>query len=308
MKNFNGLLKDWEIEEILESFEIKSGVYKLVTERSSYILKKKKNKEIIVLEHRMLSYLKTKDIPASAPLKSINGVLWLEIHDELYAVYKFVEGESILYSYDKDNSDIIYEYGKVLGGLHKALKGYTPLDKVHEMDILKELFTSTIPAIEKNISIDRVEKFKSTINSIKDNMVSIIQKLDKQTIHRDAHPENMIFKDGEWKGFIDFDLCRKAPKVFDLSYILTGLLIGDFERESSRKQWLNLIPIMISGYEEYNGLSQNEKNSMWYIFLSIQLICIAYFFDINNNDLADQNLDAFYWIYNSKSMIQEKIE
>lgn len=308
MHNFNKLLKNWSIAEILKNVKIQPGVYKIVTKNGSYILKRKKNKEIILLEYEMLNHLKTKDIPTSAPLKNINGMLWLEVDDKLYAVYPFIEGESLLYDYNKNNIEIIYKYGRNLGRLHIGLEDFTPSNQICHMDILKELFDWAIPTIEKNIDIDMLDKFKATIDIIKNDMVFTVNSLAKQPIHRDPHPQNMIFENGEWRGYIDFDLCRMGHKVFDLSYILTGLLIRDFEIKSTRDKWLNLIHPIISGYEETNSLSKEEKDSMWYIFLSIQLICIAYFFDINDINLAYKNLDSFYWIYNSNSIIQRKIK
>lgn len=307
MKNMDKLIENWNIGDIEEKFEIKPGVFKLVTQKGSYILKRKKSEKAILFEYEMLSHLKSKEIPVSVPLRNLSEQPWIKIDNELYSIYPFIEGQALLYDYKKNNTQVITEYGRVLAQLHNALKDYKPSIEIYEMDIIHELFDWAIPTIERNLNKDKLDNFKSTIQGIKTKITSIIGKLPIQLIHRDPHPQNMIFQAGKWKGFIDFDLCCKGHRTFDSSYILTGLLLEGFQSASNRKKWLDLVNPIISGYEEVNKLTIEEKDSIWYIFLSIQLISSAYFFDVNNENLAHQNLDAFYWIYNSFGEIAEMI-
>lgn len=62
------------------------------------------------------------------------------------------------------------------------------------------------------------------------------------------------------------------------------------------------------GYESENKIEEIEKESFWFMFISIQLTFAAYFYSISNKEIAEINLNGLYWIFNSKKQILEKIK
>lgn len=80
----------------------------------------------------------------------------------------------------------------------------------------------------------------------------------------------MIFENGKFKGFIDFDLTQVNIRIFD-----------------------NLV----KGYESITPLSAYEKQALPYVIYSIQIICIAYFSKFYKfENLTKINIDMLKWL------------
>ena len=100
----------------------------------------------------------------------------------------------------------------------------------------------------------------------------------------------------------------KGFKAFDICYMMTGILMEGFSDEKNRIKWLDLICEITEGYEAENKIEEIEKESFWFMFISIQLTFAAYFYSIFNKEIAEINLNGLYWIFNNKKQILEKIK
>lgn len=119
-----------------------------------------------------------------------------------------------------------------------------------------------------------------------------------QIIHRDINPSNMIFDEGEFKGFIDFDLTEVNIRIFDLCYCATAILSECFNNSDiDKSKWLEILDNLVKGYESITPLSEYEKQALPYVIYSIQIICIAYFSQFDKFDnLTKINMDMTKWI------------
>ena len=294
------LLKKWGITDVVECKEYSNYTAIAVTTagKEKYILKPKGTVDKIQSEYELLKHIDKNGIAAPVPLKTLEGKLYVEDGGKNYALYKYIEGETIHYDFNVNNKEVLFKHGEALGKLHKVMNTYDgSTEHIKTMNLEEDIFSWAMPSILKNAPHNRI---KEIIEDITPKMKDLFSRLPKQYIHRDPHGGNLLFREGNFIGFIDFDLCMIGYKAFDLCYVMTGILSEGFKEEKNREKWLELIVEIQRGYETENLLLPVEKESFWYIFLSTQLIFTAYYYGANNEDMAKNNLEMLYWIYDNK--------
>lgn len=117
-------------------------------------------------------------------------------------------------------------------------------------------------------------------------------------IHRDINPSNMLFDNGEFKGFIDFDLTEVNIRIFDICYCATAILSECFTNSNINKNnWIDILNNLIEGYNSINELNEAERRSVQYVIYSIQIICISYFSQYDKyNELTKTNIKILDWL------------
>lgn len=301
------VIEKWNIPEVIDQIKLKDKEFKLrCVDETEYFLKARENVDKIYAEEQLLIFLKNNDIPVSVPLRTKDNTLYVSSDGENYCMYKFIKGEHLKYELFQDTKKAVKLYGYVLGKLHKALGKYKgKTDGIKDMDLYNDVFNWAIPTIIEQLKDSKVNNI---LQDLSNEMKNIFNALPKQYIHRDFHGQNVLFEGDKWVGLIDFDLCVRGYKVFDIGYILTSILVTDFSNEEYRNNWLTLIPILIDSYTKENDLTNAEKRGIWYIFMSIQLIFTAYYLGVKNEKLAKQNLEVFYWLYDNRNTINRFIE
>jgi Ser/Thr protein kinase RdoA (MazF antagonist) len=173
------------------------------------------------------------------------------------------------------------------------------------MKLQEQLQDWAIPTILKN-NFNNSE-FLSIVSELTIEFFPSVNNLPTQIIHRDAHPGNILLKDSQLIGFIDFDIARIGIRLFDLCYCSTSILMSGFSESNNRELWPSLLGELVRGYNFKNRLSSLELRSIIYVIFSIQVVFAAYFYDMDNNDVAQYNLQSLYWLYNNKLLIEAEI-
>ncbi len=125
-------------------------------------------------------------------------------------------------------------------------------------------------------------------------------------IHRDSNPSNILFDGGEVTGFVDFDLSERNVRLWDPCYCATGILsewrgVGDIY-----EKWLDVLEGIISGYDNVNPLTFEEKQAIFYVICSIQMICIAYFESVTEDkELAETSREMLRFICENEMNIRK---
>lgn len=89
---------------------------------------------------------------------------------------------------------------------------------------------------------------------------------------------DIILFQNQW-GFIDFELSEKNVRIYDPCYASTALLTESFdEKDESRfKAWISIYRHLFRGYDETAHLIDAEKETVPYVILANQLVCVAWF-------------------------------
>ncbi len=103
--------------------------------------------------------------------------------------------------------------------------------------------------------------------------------LPEQIVHRDPNPDNLLMENGQVVGFLDFDLTRILPRIFDLCYAATGILSVTYPdaSEEQRLRFFDVLHAICQGYSAVSPLTPAELAAIPCMVLGIQLTCVAAF-------------------------------
>ena len=166
-------------------------------------------------------------------------------------------------------------YGKSLAGLHKALANIQPDIPADDANLWQTVSTWAMPEVFKqNVQWD-MQLPASFFEDYAETFAGLYPQLPRQLIHRDPHPGNILFDAGTVSGFGEFDLGEINIRLWDVCYCATGIL-SEMEEEAY-SCWLDILAGIVSGYDSENPLTAEEKQAIYYVICSIEMICIAFF-------------------------------
>lgn len=163
--------------------------------------------------------------------------------------------------------------GEGLARLHAALRECDPL-LCSEEKMMDTLHGWAAPLLRQNGGVDQrwLENWLAQAQEVFAN-------LPVQIIHRDPNPDNILMTQGRVTGFLDFELSRIAPRIFDLAYAATGILSVAFAQagQDAGSRFAALAKAVWQGYHAQSPLSEKERRALPDMVIAIQLICIAAF-------------------------------
>lgn len=284
------LLKHWNLQD-----ENISNIYNENTGRQSentyyigeeYVIKFSANYGSIKNSIYIANSLKESGLPVAEIIKTVDGSDYLQNGELYFIVTKRIKGSQLKCEDIFKNTNIAYKIGENIAKLHNTLKTFDE-SNYKKADILNDI-QSNLLKVKELIDID----------DFTNDFAGLYNKLPKQLIHRDINPSNMIFDNGEFKGFIDFDLTEVNIRIFDICYCATAILSECFNNSDiDKSKWLEILNKLIKGYENITPLSEHEKQALPYVIYAIQIICIAYFSQYDKFDsLTKINIDMLKWI------------
>lgn len=128
-----------------------------------------------------------------------------------------------------------------------------------------------------------------------------------QLIHRDVHFGNFLFLDGNFSGYIDFDLSQRNIRIFALCYFLLSLLSEEEKFGLTDELWLTFVKELFAGYEQKLQLTELEKKAVPYVMECIELLFISYFQSVNDTRCAEDAYKIFQFITKQKNKIWRNI-
>ncbi len=107
---------------------------------------------------------------------------------------------------------------------------------------------------------------------------------------------NVLFENGQVSGWRDFELTTKGPRIFDLCYYSTSLLMDSLSDSQKQVAWLRVLGNLVKGYHSTEPPTESERRTLPYVLLSIEAIFTSYYRSINDEANANKNVDALLWI------------
>jgi len=197
------------------------------------------------------------------------------------------------------------KYGQSIAKLHSALKEVEAHIMPDEVDLYKQVIDWALPNVQKQNqqwSMGLPEEF---FEDYIHNFGKLFDKLPKQLIHRDPNPSNILFHNNDVSGFIDFDISEKNIRLWDPCYCSTGILCEWRGVKDIQQKWPLVLEGILQGYNSVNPLTSEEKKSVYYTVCSIQMICVAYFADIEEfQELAKTNREMLQFIVKVRPQIE----
>ncbi len=245
-------------------------------------------------EMEWLHYLAKNNINVSLPLRTDDGELVLSTEDngKNFIISSFEKADGTFWDKNnpsKWNNKIFYNWGKVMGDVHRLTKDYIP---ANDIDV-RGSFTGR-EALDDSI------KSCPSVNEIAEKLIAEMMDLPKDKdsyglIHYDIHPWNFNI-DGEKINLFDFDDSLYGWFVLDIGIALYhGLWWG--RKDDARQNFTNsIIRNFIKGY-----LSSNDISDFWLskipMFMKFRQICkFSWFF--NPKHIDDHQKERIYNIEN----------
>ena len=237
-----------------------------------------------------LYYLARNNIGVALPLKLDDGALAISTQDgeESYILtaFEFVPG-GFWNKNDpnKWNDKIFYNWGKVMGDIHRLTKDFKPTSEKNVRSTFEETWMSDLPEEDAVKSIPSIKK-------VVDDLIAEIKRLPKDhdsygLIHNDMHPWN-FYIDGDKINVFDFDDAVYGWFALDIGLALYHGLWWGRKNDAGEDFTNSIIDNFLKGY-----LSANSLSDFWIskipMFMKFRQICkFTWFYDACNVDSHQQ--------------------
>lgn len=248
--------------------------YRIKCDQGTYLLKVYKDspedQEQILAEIEMiqrLDHLDAQSVSTAIPNHTGDKITVLDGH--IYRLMSFVEGQFLK---EVAPTPAMYtSLGQFMGKIDVKLKGFrnTPIE-ARKLDWDLQYFQRVPPLtryVEKPEDRRLVEHF---ILQWDQHVYPRLEQLRRAIIHNDGNDWNVLIRDGEVKGIIDFGDAVHSPLIHELGITMAYAL---FDKEDPMK-WATYI---IRGYHKEYPLLQDELDLLYYIIAGrlVTSICFS---------------------------------
>ena len=282
-----GILNNWNIENT----EIKQVYDTAWQVGDEFVLKVYDNLQMLERNIKISTILEDMGIPVGKIIPTRHNTTFLSDEKYYYVLQKKLHGNNIVSI--KEALNIAFEMGKIIAGLHLALKKCEVVDEFWNNSLLAEM-KGWIKETLKNNGWKLIDEKRFNITV--EHLEKVYDRLPVQLIHRDVHFGNFLFYEGKFSGYIDFDLSQRNIRIFDLCYFMLGLLSEEEALKITEEEWFKILKNIFDGYQSVIKLTGEEKDAVPYVMKSIELLFIAYFIMQEDTKCADNAMKIFEFV------------
>lgn len=297
-------MKD-KISRILSQWELQDSVTRQIYDTTwqvgdNYILKIYQDINMLERNQKILQILDEMGIPVGQTVPAKDNKLYVLDEDDscAYFLCKKLPGSNLV---QIDNiREIALAMGEVIAKLHVAFRKCEHKIEFWDNSLLDEMNGW----VRENFEKDNWKYIhQSEYEKIISHLAEVYHELPVQLIHRDVHFGNFLFADGKFSGYIDFDLCQRNIRIFDLCYFLLGLLSEEEKLQVSEDEWFEFLRHVFQGYENILQLSEAEKKAVPYVMECIELLFVSYFDDADDLLCAKDAYQIFEFVKKREEQI-----
>ncbi|WP_312701511.1 helix-turn-helix domain-containing protein [Sedimentibacter sp.] len=313
-KELRRILANWDMPQDLPILDVYtmdgtkvSGNVWLVGE--DYILKTG-SRESILTNMKVAKALAAQGFAASTPIPAKSGDEYLD-RDQIIVLTRGIKGNPLSKSdrFGESRREFGKKYGESIARLHRALNVIESEIQPYEQNLYTHVTEWALPEVRKQNIQFNMGLPDTFFEDYITNFCILSDKLPKQLIHRDPNPSNILFDDDEVTGFIDFDLSEHNVRLWDPCYCATGILSEWRGVDDIYIKWPDVLEGIIRGYNNVNPLTTEEKQAIFYVICSIQMICAAYFESTDKyKELAGPSREMLKFIQKNEVHIRKALE
>jgi len=290
--------------EVLEQFGIKNPTKITEIYRTAwnvddiYVLKASENIKQLDKSVKLTRLLLSEGIPVIEYIDTSDGETWVYADDKYWCLMKRISGEV----FDPLNGNLKHNgivLGKAVAELHITLKNIEDRVEIHESDFYDEFTTWIIPEIEKN----GMTFADSVLYSLHTFFEHGHKKLPRQLIHRDIHTSNLLFESDILTGYLDFDMCQKNVRIWDVVYLGCSQLVENYKDPERLEMWREMFTGIIQGYNALQPLSEDEMAAIPVLFLFVEVLFTAFYSKIGEMGLAKNCEEMANWLYENATQV-----
>jgi Ser/Thr protein kinase RdoA (MazF antagonist) len=301
------LLRSWDIGNVsaiepISSYWGKTALVKTI-DGHCFILKEKSDLSQTEQEFSLLSSLSKVGTPVAVPIRTMNGELYTSSKGKIFCLYPRLPGKVVVDHYAGNAKGRAKAFGKAIGFLHTCFLKCDNLSGFREMKLIEQIQKWAIPCIRKNRDVVDGGTVERIWGEVGQEMCLLYGELPKQLIHRDPNPANMLFEKGKLKGFVDFDMVVRGPRIFDVCYCGTSILVGGFQDSAKVEKWPGLFRSLVRGYQEGCPLTSPEHLALYGTLAAIQLLFMAFSLETQDEGAARCNARVLNWLSANRELI-----
>ena len=209
----------------------------LTTDQGRFVLRVYRHHilERIEAEHRIVTWVADKGIPAVVPLKTRDGENFVEYEGQFVTMLPFVLGKQI--SRDQLRVRDVEVMGRFLGEVHRVLAAYPvadipsvgiriePEETLAGIDRLEGIVRAIKePQLTDEYALARLVSRRKWLKGRGTEDVRAFSHLPFQVVHGDFQETNVFFEHGEISALIDWDKIYAAPDVWEIARVLHLML------------------------------------------------------------------------------------
>jgi len=293
-KNISEILRGWDIESV----EIKQIYDSAWQVGDKYVLKVYDDLPMLERNIRIISILSDLEIPVGGLIPNKNNAIYSDDGQYYYILAEKLKGSNLININDSDK--IGYKMGKIIADLHNAFLKCEEQDDFWENSLLDEMKGWIADTFTQNgwAGID-----KALYDDTLENLEMLYDALPVQLIHRDVHFGNFLFDEGNFSGYIDFDLSQRNIRIFDLCYFVLGLLSEEEAIAITEEKWFVILKDVFRGYNEVNKLSPQEIEAVPYVMKSIEFLFAAWFIGQNDKKCSENAVSILNFVNDNTQKI-----
>jgi len=300
--SFSDLLACWEIGPIRSITEkareesAPGSVTFIETESGArYVLKRETIRHTMQREYSLLAKLAEQGVPVAVPIRTRSGESNVQVGEEFFDLSPYLPGTVYTDHYAPDGEARARQFGEAIARLHLGLRSCDPIVSIPYMDLPGDI--GRCNPVVRSIWPPNQRPPGPILEELEAGLADCYARLPKQLLHRDAHPGNMLFQDGQLTGWIDFEMMEGGPRLFDLCYCSTCLLMNGLDDPARRQVWHRLVRALVEGYDSVSPLMPVERGAIRMMQMAIEVLFIAWFAHNNYSALAARNIEALAWLY-----------
>jgi len=232
------LLKNWEINTESEDQSISVVIEtKKVNHTWSigdrFILKTGKSISDLRTHIIISKVLSELGIETTYPILTKDGKDYIIQEDRYYILTNKVDGRFLSNAerYRGNRFDIGRKYGESIGKLHRVLKEQADNIIIDDTNLIKIALEWALPETKKVMEQWDCSLPEEFYDDYTQSLSKYYHQIPRQIIHRDLNPSNILFKDGEVTGFIDFDISERNIRIFDICYCNIAVFYPFFQQK-----------------------------------------------------------------------------
>lgn len=209
----------------------------------------------IAWEQQLMAFAAAKGWPAPVAEPCLPGAIAFEFEGRAWTCHRFLEGEAGPGETPASRRIM----GRLLGRLHKDLSGFEvggqrpAFGKTWELDVMVEAagagsFNALLAAFGREFPELAATIRRQRYRNLRELSRLHYPDLADHPIHGDFSPRNLLFKDGQLTGLLDFDFARQDARLCDLAPLLMP-----FQPLEPR-----LAAALFDGYQSVRRLSEAE--------------------------------------------------
>ena len=317
-KELRNILANWDIPQdlpildiyVMDGSKVSGNVWSVGEE---YILKTESdakyssNRDSMLKNINIAKMLSEQGFAASIPIPTKFSLEYLD-GEKIAILTRGIKGNPLPKDdrFGDKRREFGFKYGESIARLHNALAAIEPDIKPQEQNLYTHVTGWALPEVKKQNYQYQMGLPDNFFEDYIDNFGVLFDKLPKQLIHRDPNPSNILFDGGDVSGFIDFDLSERNVRLWDLCYCSTGILCEWRGVDGIHEKWPDILAGILQGYDSVNPLTDEEKQAIYYVICSIQMICVAYFESVGElKELAKTNREMLQFIIEQEAKIKQ---